>query len=54
MINEFWRKKPCIPNDVWIDPSAILIVDIKIDAGAGIWPGAVLWVDAAGIHFDQW
>jgi carbonic anhydrase/acetyltransferase-like protein (isoleucine patch superfamily) len=35
-------RQPRIHPDTWIDPSAQVIGDVEIEAGASVWPGAVL------------
>lgn len=45
LITPFAGVHPCIGPDVWIDPSARLIGNVEIKAGASIWPGTVLRAD---------
>jgi carbonic anhydrase/acetyltransferase-like protein (isoleucine patch superfamily) len=35
-------RTPRIDPDTWIDPAAEVIGDVTIEAGASVWPGAVL------------
>jgi carbonic anhydrase/acetyltransferase-like protein (isoleucine patch superfamily) len=35
-------RTPRVDPDTWIDPSAQVIGDVTIEAGASVWPGAVL------------
>ena len=35
-------RTPRIDPDTWIDPAAQVIGDVTIEAGASVWPGAVL------------
>ncbi len=41
-LREFSGHAPEIGEDVWIDPSAIVIGDVHIGAGSSIWPQVVL------------
>jgi carbonic anhydrase/acetyltransferase-like protein (isoleucine patch superfamily) len=45
MLIEYEGKKPRIAEDVFIAPTAVLIGDVRVEAGASIWFGAVLRAD---------
>ena len=45
MITSFKGVSPIIGPDVWVDPTARLIGRVELDAGASVWPGAVLRAD---------
>jgi carbonic anhydrase/acetyltransferase-like protein (isoleucine patch superfamily) len=49
MIIEFDGKTPRVADDVFIAPTAVLIGDVTVEAGASIWFGAVLRGDNAAI-----
>jgi gamma-carbonic anhydrase len=42
MIREVPGRKPRIHPDAYVDPAAEVIGDVTIEAGASVWPGAVL------------
>jgi carbonic anhydrase/acetyltransferase-like protein (isoleucine patch superfamily) len=41
-IREFQGKAPSIADDVWVDPSAVIIGDVEIGSGSSIWPLVVV------------
>lgn len=41
-IREFQGMTPCIGEDVWVDPSAVVIGDVEIGSGSSIWPLVVV------------
>jgi carbonic anhydrase/acetyltransferase-like protein (isoleucine patch superfamily) len=41
-IREFQGKSPRIAEDVWIDPTAVVIGDVEIGSGSSIWPLVVV------------
>lgn len=45
MITSFKGVSPIIGPDVWVDPTARLIGRVELEAGASVWPGAVLRAD---------
>lgn len=45
MLIEYQGKKPQIGDDVFIAPTAVLIGDVHVGAGASIWFGAVIRAD---------
>jgi carbonic anhydrase/acetyltransferase-like protein (isoleucine patch superfamily) len=49
VITSFRGLYPAIDSKVWVDPTARLIGNIEIKAGASIWPGVVLRADDAQI-----
>lgn len=42
MIREVPGRKPRVDPDAYVDPAAQVIGDVTIEAGASVWPGAVL------------
>ncbi len=42
MIRPIPGRAPRVDPDTWIDPAAQVIGDVTIEAGASVWPGAVL------------
>src|SRR3954451_4161668 len=42
--------EPRVHEDAWGHPDAQLIGDVRVDAGASIWPGAVLRADLGAIE----
>lgn len=42
MIRELPGRKPRVDPDAYVDPSAQVIGDVTVEAGASVWPGAVL------------
>ena len=42
MIREVPGRKPRVHPDAYVDPAGWVIGDVTIDAGASVWPGAVL------------
>ena len=42
MIREIPARRPQVHPDTWIDPSASLIGEVTVEAGASVWPFAVL------------
>ena len=43
-------KTPQVADDVFLAPTAVLIGDVTVEAGASIWFGAVLRGDNSAIH----
>lgn len=41
-IREFQGKVPSIAEDVWIDPTAVIIGEVEVGPGASIWPLVVV------------
>ena len=50
MIIEFKGKRPSIAEDVYIAPTAVIIGDVVIEAGATVWFGAVIRGDSGRIR----
>jgi len=50
---EYNGKKPVFGNRVYVDPMAILIGDIVINDGVGVWPGAVIRADEGQVILEQ-
>lgn len=46
---EFEGKRPTVHPDAWVAPTATLIGDVTVEAGASIWYGAVLRADVCTI-----
>ncbi len=42
MIREVPGRRPRIDPDAYVDPAALVIGDVTIEAGASVWPTAVL------------
>lgn len=49
-ITPYGNKIPSIHTDAFVDISARIIGDVKVDQGASIWPMAVLRADSAEIR----
>ena len=47
---ELSGKRPTVHPDAYIAPTAVLIGDVEVGAGASVWFGAVLRGDEAKIH----
>jgi carbonic anhydrase/acetyltransferase-like protein (isoleucine patch superfamily) len=41
-IREFQGMTPCIAEDVWVDPTAVVIGDVEIGPGSSLWPLVVV------------
>jgi carbonic anhydrase/acetyltransferase-like protein (isoleucine patch superfamily) len=50
---ELGRKRPKVHPDAYIAPTAVLIGDVEIGAGASVWFGAVLRGDEATIYVGE-
>jgi carbonic anhydrase/acetyltransferase-like protein (isoleucine patch superfamily) len=50
---ELGRKRPKVHPDAYIAPTAVLIGDVEIGAGASVWFGAVLRGDEATIRVGE-
>ncbi len=48
MIRSFQGTKPTIAESAYIDPTAVIIGDVNIEAEASVWPNAVLRADGGG------
>jgi carbonic anhydrase/acetyltransferase-like protein (isoleucine patch superfamily) len=46
-------KRPKVHPDAYIAPTAVLIGDVEVEAGASVWFGAVLRADEAQIKIGQ-
>lgn len=46
---EFEGKRPAVHPEAWIAPTATLIGDVTVEAGASVWYGAVLRGDVCSI-----
>lgn len=56
MKNNIRRFKECIPhlsNDVFVDPTALVIGEVKIDSGASVWPFVVIRGDVNSISIGK-
>jgi carbonic anhydrase/acetyltransferase-like protein (isoleucine patch superfamily) len=49
----FRNKTPQVHPDAWVAPNAVLIGDVVVEAGAGIWYGCVLRGDMQRIHIGE-
>src|SRR5260221_5890455 len=47
---EFNGKRPTVHPDAYVAPTAVLIGDVEVGAGASVWFGAVLRADDAAIR----
>ncbi len=50
---ELGGRRPKVHKDAYIAPTAVLIGDVEVGAGASIWFGAVLRGDEATIHIGE-
>jgi carbonic anhydrase/acetyltransferase-like protein (isoleucine patch superfamily) len=50
---EFEGKRPKVHPDAFIAPTAVLIGDVEVGAGASVWFGAVLRGDEAAIQIGE-
>ena len=50
---EFEGKRPRVHPDAYIAPTAVLIGDVQVAAGASVWFGAVLRGDASSIQIGE-
>jgi carbonic anhydrase/acetyltransferase-like protein (isoleucine patch superfamily) len=50
---ELGRKRPNVHPDAYIAPTAVLIGDVEVGAGASVWFGAVLRGDEATIRVGE-
>ncbi len=48
-LREVEGKRPLVAVSAYVDPKAILIGDVIVEEGVGIWPGAVIRADEARI-----
>ena len=49
MILEWQGKRPVVADDAFVAPSAVLVGDVTVEAGASVWFGAVLRGDFGAI-----
>ena len=49
LLIEYKGKRPQVADDVFLAPTAVLIGDVRVEAGASIWFGAVLRGDFGSI-----
>ncbi len=52
-IRPFAGKQPRISEDVWIDPTAVVIGDVTIGTGSSVWPTAVIRGDIHSIRVGE-
>jgi carbonic anhydrase/acetyltransferase-like protein (isoleucine patch superfamily) len=50
---ELGGRRPKVHKDAYIAPTAVLIGDVEVGAGASVWFGAVLRGDEASIHVGE-
>ncbi len=53
MIRRFEDHEPDIADDAHVDPAATVIGDVRIEANASVWPGAVLRGDHGKIVLEE-
>ncbi|WP_031467459.1 gamma carbonic anhydrase family protein [Sciscionella sediminilitoris] len=53
MLFSFEGKTPNVHEDAWIAPTATLIGDVTVEAGASVWYGAVLRADFGPIRVEE-
>ncbi len=53
MIRNFGVHAPSLGQNVWIDPSAVVIGDVHLAAGVSVWPTAVLRGDVNRITIGE-
>ena len=46
-------KKPVVSKNAYVDPRAVLIGEVVVEDGVGIWPGAVIRADEAEIVIEK-
>ncbi|MBL4647651.1 MAG: gamma carbonic anhydrase family protein, partial [Gammaproteobacteria bacterium] len=49
-IRSFNGVTPCIAEDVWLDPAAVVIGDVKIGQDSSVWPMVVIRGDVSHIR----
>ena len=49
----FEDKRPVLASDAWVAPDASVIGDVRLDAGASVWFGAVIRGDNEPIHVGR-
>ncbi len=52
-VRRFGDLQPRIASDAWVDPSALVIGDVMIEAQASIWPLSVLRGDVQSIRVGE-
>lgn len=45
VLRPFGEKRPVLGDDVYVDPSAVVIGDVRLRDGVSVWPGAVVRAD---------
>lgn len=45
VLRNFGEKKPVLGDDVYVDPDAVVIGDVRLRDGVSVWPGAVIRAD---------
>lgn len=53
MIEKYLQHSPRIHPSAWLHPSAVVIGEVEISAGVGIWPGVVLRGDQGSISIGE-
>lgn len=48
MIRSFQGTKPEVAESAYVDPTAVIIGDVRIESDASVWPNAVLRADGGG------
>lgn len=49
-IYQLGQRQPVVHPSAYVSPDAVIIGDVHLDAGASVWPGAVLRGDNERIH----
>ncbi|MEC7948731.1 MAG: gamma carbonic anhydrase family protein [Myxococcota bacterium] len=52
-IDSHRHHTPVIEEDVWVDPSAVIIGEVRLRRRCNIWPGVVLRGDQGGIDIGE-
>lgn len=52
-VREYAGLQPSIAEDVWIDPTAVVIGDVRIGNGSSIWPTTVIRGDIQAIRIGE-
>ncbi|WP_255149703.1 gamma carbonic anhydrase family protein [Halorarius halobius] len=53
VLRSFDGTEPDIHESAYVDPDAVVIGDVTLDADASVWPNAVLRGDHGAIHLEE-
>ncbi len=53
MIERYRDLQPVIDARAWVHASAVVIGDVTLEAGVGVWPGVILRGDQGAIHIGE-